>query len=64
VFVITDPEDVTDATFNLTEFIDEIVAQNLGILPSWHLTSVEFGIEVYKGKGTLDVTAHDVPVGP
>lgn len=64
VFVIADPDDVTGATLNLTDFVDEIVAQNLGILPSWYLTSVEFGIEVYKGKGTLDVTAYDVAVGP
>jgi hypothetical protein len=65
VFVPTaDQADVDDATLNLMDFIDEIVRRNLGVSESWYLSSVEFGIEVYKGRGTLNVTSYDVTVGP
>jgi hypothetical protein len=65
VFVPTaDQEDVIDASLNLTEFVAAIVNHNLGISPSWYLSSVEFGIKVYKGRGTLNVTSYDVTVGP
>jgi hypothetical protein len=64
VFVpIAGQDDVTEATFNLTEFIDEILNRDLGIDPSWYLTSVEFGIEVYRGRGTLNVTNYEVTAG-
>ena len=56
--------DVDDATLNLMDFINAIVSRDLGISPSWYLSSVEFGIEVYKGRGTLNVTSYDVTVGP
>ena len=65
VFVPTANQlDVDDATLNLMDFINEIVSRDLGISPSWYLSSVEFGIEVYKGRGTLNVTSYDVTVGP
>ena len=65
VFVPTANQlDVDDANLNLMDFIDEIVSRNLGISPSWYLSSVEFGIEVYKGRGTLNVTSYDVTVEP
>lgn len=49
--------DVDDANLNLMDFIDEIVTCNVGISRSWYLSSVEFGIEVYPGRGTLTVTS-------
>ena len=49
--------DVDDANLNLMDFIDEIVTCNVGISRSWYLSSVEFGIEVYQGRGTLTVTS-------
>jgi hypothetical protein len=65
VFVPTANQvDVDDANLNLMDFIDEIVRRNLGISSSWYLSSVEFGIGVYKGRGTLNVTSYDVTVEP
>ena len=55
--------DVTSATLNVTDFINAIVSAGLGISSSWYLSSVEFGIEVYKGRGTLNVTNYGVSVG-
>jgi len=55
---------VDDANLNLTDLIDGILIRNLGISPSWYLSSVEFGIKVYQGRGTLNVTAYDVTIGP
>ena len=46
-----------DANLNLMDFIGEIVTHNLGISRSCYLSSVEFGIEVYRGRGTLTVTS-------
>ena len=58
VFVPTANQvDVDDANLNLMDFIGEIVTHNLGISRSWYLSSVEFGIEVYQGRGTLTVTS-------
>jgi len=58
VFVPTANQvDVDDANLNLLDFIGEIVTRNVGISRSWYLSSVEFGIEVYPGRGTLTVTS-------
>jgi hypothetical protein len=40
------------------------VTRKIGISPSWYLSSVELRIEVYTGRGTLNVTSDDVTVGP
>jgi hypothetical protein len=65
VFVPTANQvDVDDANLNHMDCIDEIVRRNLGISSSWYLSSVEFGIEVYKGRGRLNVTSYDVTVEP
>ena len=69
VFVIADvdqngnPVDVNGDLLNLAEFINLAKTLNSG-LSSWYLTGVEFGIEVYKGKGTFTVTDYQLAIGP
>jgi Glycosyl hydrolase family 12 len=60
-FVIDEP-DLTAIDLNLTDFTDWMVT-NLGMPASWWLDSVEFGPEVYKGRGTLNVTSYTISVG-
>jgi hypothetical protein len=61
-FVLDEPADLTAASLNITEFVDWLV-QNRGFPTTWWVDSVQFGPEVYKGKGTLNVTSYAVSVG-
>jgi glycosyl hydrolase family 12 len=63
VFVIADPVDVNGSELDLIEFINVAKTLNPG-LSSWFLSSVEFGIEVYQGKGTFTVTGYDLTITP
>jgi hypothetical protein len=62
--------DLTPVTFTLQldQFIAEAIHQaSLGKLTfssSWYLSSVEFGIEVYQGKGTFRVSDYQLAIGP
>jgi len=61
-FVLDEPADLTGATLNIMEFAGWL-ADNLGMPNSWWLDSVQFGPEIYKGKGTLNMTYYAVTVG-
>jgi hypothetical protein len=61
-FVLDEPADLTGASLNISEFVDWLV-QNQGLPSTWWVDSVQFGPEVYKGKGTLNVTSYAVSVG-
>src|SRR5262249_7740325 len=60
-FVINEP-DLNGVSLNITDFTDWMV-NNLGKPASWWVSSVEFGPEIYKGQGTLNVTSYTVQVG-
>jgi glycosyl hydrolase family 12 len=63
VFVIADDaDDVNRASLNLEEFIKVATTLN-SELSSWLLTSIEFGIEVYQGKGTFTVKDYHLTIG-
>jgi hypothetical protein len=52
-------------TLNITDFTDWLSA-NAGLAhfnPDWWIDSVQFGPEIYKGKGTLDVVGYTAVVG-
>ena len=51
-------------SLTMPNYINEVIRLNLGISKSWYLTSVEFGIEVYKGEGTFTVTDYQLAIGP
>jgi xyloglucan-specific endo-beta-1,4-glucanase len=59
-FVIDGPN-LSGASLDLKEFLAWTVANRPDILPPTHfLTSVQFGPEIYKGAGTIDVTTYTV----
>jgi glycosyl hydrolase family 12 len=66
VFVPADKGNaVKGVTLNLVEFIKEANNQNLisdAQFQSWWLSSVEFGIEVYQGKGTFTVDTYTLTI--
>jgi hypothetical protein len=61
--------DLTPVTFtlHLDQFIAEAIRQantaRLTFSSSWYLSSVEFGIEVYQGKGTFTVQQYQLTIG-
>jgi hypothetical protein len=52
---------VNGVTLDLVDFIKDAITRNL-ISTSWWLSSVEFGIEVYQGKGTFTVTDYALAI--
>jgi hypothetical protein len=54
---------LSGASLDIKDFVDWMVTNRPDILPpTYWLTGVEFGIEVYKGDGALDVTRYTVAV--
>lgn len=62
MFLIDEPADLKAATLDVMEFARWLV-ENHGIPADWWLDSVEFGPEIYKGKGTLNVNTYRITVG-
>jgi hypothetical protein len=62
VFVIADSADVNNEQLNLTDFINVAKTLNSG-LSTWFLSSIEFGIEVYQGRGTFTVNQYQLTIG-
>ena len=61
-FLLDEPADLTGVTLNITDFTDWLVAH--GWVPgSWWVDGVQFGTEIIKGKGRLDVNYYSVVVG-
>lgn len=61
-FLVNGPN-LTGAKLDLKDFVRWTVENRPDILPATHfLTGVEFGPEIYKGAGTLDVTKYTVRV--
>jgi hypothetical protein len=61
-FLINEPADLTGATLNITDFTDWLVT-NGWIPATWWIDSVQFGTEIFKGKGTLSVPCYTAAVG-
>jgi hypothetical protein len=61
-FLLAEPADLTAATLNITDFTDWLVA-NQWVPATWWLDSVQFGTEIFDGKGTLNMTYYTVSVG-
>jgi hypothetical protein len=57
--------DLTPVTFTLSldQFINAAIEHVPGFSTDWYLSSVEFGIEVYQGKGTFKVNRYDLTIG-
>jgi glycosyl hydrolase family 12 len=63
VAFVVDGPDLTGVSLDLKDFTDWLLANHVMLQPAWYLTSVEFGPEIYKGRGTLNVTAYSVNIG-
>lgn len=61
-FLLNEAADLTGATLNITDFTDWLVA-NQWVSATWWLDSVQFGTELFKGKGVLNVTNYTATVG-
>jgi len=57
-------QNLTSATLDLQDFIDWVAANRPDFVPAnYFLTSVEFGPEIYKGAGVIDVGHCSVGIG-
>jgi hypothetical protein len=61
-FLLDEPADLKGATLGIMEFAQWLV-NNHDVPADWWLDSVQFGPEVFKGKGTLNVNAYSIKVG-
>lgn len=61
-FLLDEPADLREATLDIMEFAQWLV-DNHGLPADWWLDSVQFGPEVFKGKGTLNVHGYGITVG-
>jgi uncharacterized membrane protein YgcG len=60
-FLLDEP-DLTGAILNMTDFTDWLVA-NGWVSATWWIDSVQFGTEIFNGKGTLNMTYYSAAVG-
>ncbi|PYN33964.1 MAG: hypothetical protein DME01_16635 [Candidatus Rokuibacteriota bacterium] len=61
-FLLDEPADLKGATLGIMQFAQWLV-NNHDLPADWWLDSVQFGPEVFKGKGTLNVSTYSITVG-
>jgi Glycosyl hydrolase family 12 len=61
-FLLDEPADLTGATLNITDFTDWLV-NNHWVPATWWIDSLQFGTEIFNGKGTLHVPCYTASVG-